>query len=209
MGTFTPPRSSTVSGWRRRDSCASDAVVTRARMKSIVSSKEFTLSRAGARSPAARVARCVVLALVASAALVAPAAAQRVLGTVRDSGTNEPIRGAVVSLADAAGKFLSRSIADTGGRFSVPRLAGAARLNVIRIGYKPRTVALSPNVADSIVDMNVDVRMESVVTLMSAVASTSTRVCPGDQSNAGALTLWEQARAALLASVVAREQSPP
>src|SRR4051812_44572480 len=118
MATSTLLRSSTASAWRRKDSCASVAVATRASRKSIGCLPAFAPLPMGTRS--------VSQAIVAAVLLAAPAGAQRVRGTVADSATREAIAGAVVSLTDAADKFLARSVADGAGGFSLPRISGAA-----------------------------------------------------------------------------------
>ncbi len=133
-----------------------------------------------------------------------PAAAQRTYGVVRDSTTGEPVSGAVVWIADAAGTLLARTIADVDGKFAVLRLPRSATLHVVRIGYQPRDVPV-PAVPDSVVN----VRMQPIAASLTAVTTSSRRVCPGDKGESQALDLWEQARAALLAGVVGREASPP
>ena len=143
----------------------------------------------------------LAIVIVAAGLAAVPAHAQRVTGTVRDSASDQPIRGVVITLTDSAGRFLARSVSDTTGRFAVPRMTGAARLNAMRIGYRPRTLTLSREASDSVVN----VHMQVFISLVDAVASTTTRVCPGDQANAGALELWEQARAGLLATIVSGE----
>src|SRR5205085_791161 len=54
-----------------------------------------------------------------------------------------------------------------------------------------------------------DVRMSPIPSLLDAVSATSKRVCPGDKTSTDAFELWEQARAALLAGIVARETKTP
>src|SRR5215471_10930353 len=81
----------------------------------------------------------LLIALVAAVAAITPLAAQaqRVRGTLTDSATGEPVTGAVVSVLDSTGQFLSRTIADDKGRFAAARLRGARTLHVVRIGYRP------------------------------------------------------------------------
>jgi Carboxypeptidase regulatory-like domain len=140
------------------------------------------------------------------AALVAttPAQAQRVGGTLKDSATKEPLGGAVVTTTDSAGVFLARSISDRAGRFAVFRLRGAAKIHVVRIGYRPYDEFFPLDGVDTM-----DVRMSPIPSVLAAVSSSSKRVCPGDKGSAAALDLWEQARSGLLAGVVTRETHPP
>src|SRR5205823_7641029 len=78
-----------------------------------------------------------------------------------------------------------------------------ATLHVRRIGYRPRDLAL--HAADTVLDF----RLQPIVWSLGTVTTSRQRVCPDDKGGSDALDLWEQARAALLASVVAREARPP
>ncbi len=147
-----------------------------------------------------------VVSLLTTMLIVAnTSAAQSVRGTVRETGTGLPISGAVVWLGDSAGALLARSIADVDGRFSVVRLAASARLHVLHIGFRPVVVAIDPTAPDPVLD----VQMSPVPLALDAIEASSRRVCPGDKGTSDALDLWEQARSALLAGVVARETAPP
>jgi len=144
-----------------------------------------------------------VALIIAAFAATTPARAQRVRGTLKDSVTNEPVIGAVVITSDSAGAFLARTISDEAGQFNVFRLRGAAKLHVVRIGFRPADASI-PATDDSIA-----IRLAPIASLLRAVSSSSKRVCPGEKGNADALDLWEQARAGLLAGVAAREARPP
>ena len=147
-------------------------------------------------------------AQLAGAALVlsaGAAAAQRVRGTVRDSLSRQPIGGAVVWLTDGGGKFLSRSIADEHGQFAVIHVAGATQLHVVHIGFRPVIVTVGRTDGDTLADIS----MGSIPLTLDTVASLRRRVCPGEKGTNAALSLWEQARAALMASVVARDVGAP
>ena len=147
----------------------------------------------------------VVSLLMVTFAVAAPAAAQRVRGTARDSVTGQPVSGVVAWVNDSAGKFLARSIGDDAGTFAVVRLPGSARLRLMRIGYRPREIALHEGLGDTTVNAS----LASLPPLLETVEATSRRVCPGEKGTGRALELWEQARTALLAGVVAREASAP
>lgn len=143
------------------------------------------------------------IAVAALVAAVPRAQAQRVRGALTDSATRGPVPGAVVVLYDSTGRELARGIADARGQYSVPRPDATRRMRIVRIGFRPNEMALGAH--DSIVDA----RLQPVPALLHDVRANADRVCP-DRRNAGvALELWEQARAGLLASVVAREASPP
>ncbi|MEP6732351.1 MAG: carboxypeptidase-like regulatory domain-containing protein [bacterium] len=129
--------------------------------------------------------------------------AQRVHGVVRDSITGAPVAGAVVLLSDSIGTLLARSIGDETGAFTMLRLRGSASIRIVRIGYHPRDVTLSAD--DSIVD----IRLGAIPAFLDAMTASSERVCPGEHGTTAGFELWQQARAALLASVVSRESHPP
>jgi len=136
---------------------------------------------------------------------VSAAPAQRVQGTVRDSLSGIPIAGAVVWIADSSGASLARSIGDETGRFSIGRFRGSVRLHVLRIGFHPRDILLARDGSDS----TMDVRLEGLPPNLATVSASTSRVCPGQKGSSQGLELWEQARSALLASVIARELHPP
>jgi hypothetical protein len=145
-----------------------------------------------------------VALVVAALAATTPAQAQRVRGMLKDSTTNEPVPGAVISTIDSAGALIARSTSDEAGRFDVYRVRRASTFRVVRIGYRPRDVAIPTNGTDSI-----DVRMSPIPSLLGAVTASSKRICPGQTGEGSALDLWEQARSGLLAAVVSREMRPP
>lgn len=135
---------------------------------------------------------------------IAPAAAAQVVrGSVREIAHGVPVGGAVVWLSDSTGAMVSRSITDSGGAFVLPRLRGVTRFNVVRIGFRPREMPIAG--ADSILD----VRLEAVPAQLEGVRVYAGRGCPRDRQGLAAFELWEQARAALLATLVSREMHSP
>ena len=148
--------------------------------------------------------RCAVVSLM-TFVLVTPGAtqAQRVTGTVRDSMSGVPIGGVVIWLGDARDSVLARSIGNEAGAFTVTRPRTTTRAHLVRIGYRPREMALSG------ADSTLDLRLERIPALLATVKASGRRVCPGDRATNEGFELWEQARAALLASIVAREVHPP
>src|SRR5262249_26861678 len=63
-------------------------------------------------------------------------------GTIRDSASGVPLRGAVVVVRDSAGGSIARDIANVRGHYRVALGAGARRVEVIHIGSRPRVVDL-------------------------------------------------------------------
>jgi hypothetical protein len=136
---------------------------------------------------------CTLLALLVGS----PAAAQMVRGTVRDSATGAPVPGVVVSQLDGAGKVLARVITDPKG-FALELAPGAKRLNFRRIGF-------SPVETDVPVGPHLDVVLRRLVTNLPPMRTASDRRCDERDDRARAMALWEEARASMLATSVARE----
>ena len=152
-----------------------------------------------------RRAGLLIAVVAATVAIASPRAAQaqRIRGTLTDSSTHEPVTGAVVTVLDSTGKFLSRTIADDKGVFAAARIRGASTLHIVRIGYRP---ADKP-IVDS--DSTFELRLVPIASRLATLTASEGRVCPGKPGTNEALELWEQARNGLLASVVAREANPP
>ena len=131
--------------------------------------------------------------------------AQRLTGAVRDSGSAAPLAGAVVVLLDATGGTLTRTLSDANGRYAMMRVASAARLRVIRIGFQPRVVPL-PQAGDASITVNV--AMTRIPPMLAPVEVTSKALCSEGPDRRRAAAFWEQARAGLLAAVVARDAKP-
>ncbi|MGH7618283.1 MAG: carboxypeptidase-like regulatory domain-containing protein [Gemmatimonadaceae bacterium] len=147
----------------------------------------------------------VALALGLCLARASSAQAPQVLrGVVRDSATRQAIPGVVLILTDAGGRALGRNITGGDGRYAIALVPEIRRMRLLRIGFRPRDV---PVPADASVEL--DVSMLSIPTLLSAVNVVDAPTCPHRDDRASAFALWEQAKAALTATVVARETNPP
>jgi len=144
-----------------------------------------------------------------AAALLAATAhatrAQVLRGAVRDSASRRPIPGVVVVLMDSGGRALTRDITDARGQYAVSLTAAMRGGRRLRIGFSPRDIRLSPPAADT---TNLDVAMLAIPTLLSTVAVVDQPECPRRDDRATAFALWEQTKAALLATVVARDADP-
>lgn len=127
----------------------------------------------------------------------------RVSGTVRDGITGAPIAGAVVSLFDVDRVMQRRSVTGMRGEYRLERTARSTRMQVLRLGFRPREISLPS--AQSSRDTTVDVTMERLPNLLDGMRVTARAACPVRADAPVAFSLWEQARAALLASVVTRE----
>ncbi len=148
----------------------------------------------------------VFIALLGLAAGASAVGAQRVSGVVRDSASREPVPSAVVRLFNAAGRELERTITGRDGRYRLDALADGRELRVVRIGFRPRTIPLAAGAAH---DTTFDIVLAALPTLLEAVNVDDQPRCSRRSDRAAAFALWEQARAALLATIVAREARPP
>lgn len=148
--------------------------------------------------------RLGILVVLLIVAWTGNAGAQQLRGAVRDSASGAPIPGVVVTLLDAAGASVGRTISDASGRYSVGIAPAATRVRIIRIGFRPRDMALpSPDRRDAF-----NLAMERVPPILEAVRVSGSELCPGSTDRGSAFQAWEQARAGLLATVVAREAKP-
>lgn len=125
-------------------------------------------------------------------------------GVVRDSASRLPVPSAVVRMFDASGRELERTVTNRDGRYRLDALPAARQLRVLRIGFRPRTIAF-PSTRDT----TLDVGLVALPTLLEPVDVNDQPQCGRRSDRAAALALWEQARAALLATVVARESQAP
>jgi len=156
------------------------------------------------RRPVARLSRW--LRALTALATVAPAVvrAQQIRGVVRDSAAQAPLPAVAVLLFDSSGAPLGRTVTDASGRYAVTRSMRAARLHAVRIGYHPYDVALGHSARDTTVDFT----MSRIPPILDAVKVSDRELCPGSDDRGPAFQLWEQARAGLMATVVAREAKP-
>ena len=139
------------------------------------------------------------------ALVVAPrwVTAQRVLrGTVRDSAPATPLPGAVVTIVDSSGATGARTISDASGRFAITVPPRASAIHLIRIGYRPRDLPIGA------ASSPLQLVMSRIPPLLDAVRVSDREVCPGSPDRGPAFQYWDQARAGLLAAVVAREANP-
>ena len=153
----------------------------------------------------ASVSRSSRIAAIAFVCLCSPSAsAQRLIGTVSDSISHQPLAGAVLVLLDSAANPLVRRISDQRGYFSMMADARANSMRIVRIGYLPIVLRLK----DVRSLDRIDLQMTPVGTLLELVTIASDPRCPRKGDAAATFSLLEQARAGLLAAVVARDENP-
>jgi hypothetical protein len=143
-----------------------------------------------------------VLASVAWLTLGASASHAQMRGSVRDSMSGLPIPGAVVFAVDVSGDQIARSVTTDRGEFSLRVSRAPRRLQVLRIGFRPRVVEVTA------AESRVEIVMVAIPTLLQPISVFDQPNCPRRDDSPAAFALWEQAKSALLASVVAREVNP-
>jgi hypothetical protein len=149
--------------------------------------------------------------LVAGAALAvlsSGASAQPLRGTVRDSVSKQPVAGAVVLLLGQRGDTIARSLTSVSGEYQFalpPDARTPASVRVVRMGFAPRDRSLLARAGSG---APLDLAILRLPTMIHAVNIRAPAKCPRRGDRAVAFGLWEQARAALLASVVARDAVP-
>jgi hypothetical protein len=145
------------------------------------------------------------VALVLLVMAVVPLEAQLLQGVVRDSVARSAIGGAVVSAIDSLGRPLTRTLSNQDGVYRLVVPQAAARLRVQRIGFRMREL---PFPSSAGLPPVLDIALLAVPSLLDPVRVVEAAKCPRRRDNAEAQALYEQARAGLLATVVARESNP-
>jgi hypothetical protein len=152
-----------------------------------------------------RLFRDATIAALLASTLTQALAAQVFRGTVNDSASHQPVSGAVVMLLDSAGAVLGRNITNERGRYSVAYVRVARWMRVVRIGFQPREIRVVDAAGP---DRSLDVSMAPFTTRLAPVRVSDKSNCPRRLDRATVFAFWEQARAGLLNTVVARESSP-
>src|SRR5689334_15364693 len=125
-----------------------------------------------------RTTRLLVTSFVALAMFATSATAQtrRINGRVTQAGSNEPVASATVSIVSTT----LGAITDAQGRFSINAPAGPQSIRVRRIGYQPRTVAVSASLSEIDISLNRDVlELDKQV-----ITGTATTVSSANAANA-------------------------
>ena len=148
-----------------------------------------------------------IIAVLIAAGLSRSATAQVIRGTVSDSASRQPISGAVVMLLDSpAGTVLARDITSEAGEYRVAPSRGARSLRVVRIGFQPLELSLADGAAT---DRPLDIAMVRFTPTLATIHVTDkSSGCPQSADRAAGFAFWEQARAALLNSIIARKANP-
>ncbi len=128
------------------------------------------------------------------------ASAQLVRGTVVQADSTTRAAGIVIAASDAQGAVVARALSADDGAFDL-RVPGAGRytLRLLRIGYRPTTLAELTVPLEGIIGVRAVLAGEAL--MLSAVTVRSENVC-GSTDDAGKVVaqLWESARTALTAA---------
>jgi hypothetical protein len=157
--------------------------------------------------------RRIALALLASLALLAPAAlrAQAVTGTVIDQQSGHPVPGALVRLVSSDGRTRAQALADgTGHFFMRAPTAGRYVLRAERIGYAATSSPPLELGAGQTVEYRVSAPGErtQLQALVASAGNDSRRCTVRPQAGEETAALWDEARKALEAAVTTRQQYP-
>jgi hypothetical protein len=144
-------------------------------------------------------------ALLLACAAAVSAGAQDLSGVVRDSATRLPIAGAVVTPRDSSGASLTSQLSNERGEYRVASLGRARSLRIVRIGFEPRELILPSGIEPG---SRIDITLLALPSLLRPIRVVTNNRCPARKDVAASMGLWEQARAGLLATVVARERTP-
>ncbi|HUQ84188.1 MAG TPA: carboxypeptidase regulatory-like domain-containing protein [Gemmatimonadaceae bacterium] len=172
----------------------------------MVEVRQRTRSHAGRR--AVRVASVVALGgCLASAALSAPLEAQVIRGAVTERTTSSPVAGVLLSVLDSAGATVVQSLSDDKGAFEI-RLPGAGRYTVDAKRIGVRRLQLPQFAISAGETRRVDIDVEPLPAVLSSVNVRGRTSCVRNpETNRQTAALWEDARAALSASVITRKLS--
>ena len=134
--------------------------------------------------------------------LPAQTPAQFVRGTVTDSASRQGIAGSIVMVTGANGTVLVRTLANERGAYVVNFPAAARGIRVLHMGFRPRDVPVARSASGTI---QVNVELSRLQTMLAAMNVQANGNSSARKDRAVALSLYEQARDGLLATIVARE----
>jgi hypothetical protein len=150
----------------------------------------------------------VALLLVALGSAAPPMQAQPaplLRGAVRDSANGAAVPGAVVLALGARGDTVARAVTREDGRFALPLARPAARVQALRLGYRPQGMALPRGEGRPLPELSL--ALARLPTLLGRVQVNAAR-CRARPDREEAAALLEEARTGLLAMQVAHETSP-
>ena len=108
---------------------------------------------------------------------------------------------------DALGASVARAITRENGAYRLVRVATATELRVVRLGFRPITLAM-PKARTGGEPTVLDLRLTVVPRALQTVDVVAARGCPMRADRSEAFALLDQAREGLLATIVARDRQP-
>lgn len=143
------------------------------------------------------------LALAIVAAIPVCAQAQVVSGrTLGPAG--EPIAGAIVVLVGEGDSTIARTLSASDGMYQLHAVTpGTYRLRTLRIGYRPETT--EPFALAATDHLTRDINLSNIAVRLEAVRVTGRSECRAGTADRAALDAWNEAKKALLASVLTRQ----
>lgn len=146
------------------------------------------------------------LALSLALSLASPLGAQVVRGIVSERAGNAAVAGVLLSVMDARDSVVAQALSDERGAFDI-RLpaAGTFSLDAKRIGV--RRIRLPAFTIAAGETRRLDVTIEPLPAVLSSVRVAGRTACVRrPETNARTAALWDDARAALTAAVITRNQ---
>ena len=144
-------------------------------------------------------------ALVFTVASATPLMAQVARGIVRSAADSSPLVGAIVQLRDSAGAIVRSSLTNRSGAFTIAaRTPGVYSLHVLRIGYRPFD---SGRIVVDASARALSIFWSAPPIVLASQRVSGARTCRlAADSGTMVVRVWEEARKALLASLLADEQ---
>jgi len=149
--------------------------------------------------------RIAAIVVASTIGLASTAGAQVLAGTVHDSVSRVPVPGVIVTALDSAGGTVARSLTNERGEFRITLRASIRSARLVRIGFVPREISLPQGTAEG---APLDLTMYALPSMIQPIRVVENSHCSSRRDRADAMGLWEQARAGLLATIVARESNP-
>lgn len=147
------------------------------------------------------------LLVCAALAFARPGAAQTVSGTVVDEAGGAPVRGALVSLLDAAGARVGSTLTDAQGAFALRAPApGEFRVRAERVGMSSASAGPLALAAGEVRVLRLATRSTAVMLEAIQVQGTDRGCVVSPGAGASTAALWEEARKALDAAEFTRAQ---
>jgi hypothetical protein len=154
------------------------------------------------------VARRSMGALLLLHASLSAAHAQTIRGKLGSGDPNRAAGGAIVVARDSSNADVARTLSGADGSFSIRlRAPGLYHLSALRVGFKP--VEFGPYRVGATDDVQLVLQLVDAPIALAAIHVASNSCRARDKGGDALLVVWEEAREALLATVLARTDFRP